>query len=60
MRIFAKLRSFLLLEKGLNDRMDRLESGTNKVFKVIFERLDSIEEIVDFKVPTKRKRIGLN
>lgn len=59
MRIFAKLRSFLLLEKGLNDRMDRLESGTNKVFKVIFERLDSIEEIVDFVVPTKRKRIGL-
>jgi hypothetical protein len=59
MRIFAKLRSFLLLEKGLNDRMDRLESGTNKVFKVVFERLDSIEEIVDFKVPTKRKRIGL-
>ena len=59
MRIFPKLKSFLLLEKGLNDRMDRLESGTNKVFKVVFERLDSIEEIVDFKVPTKRKRIGL-
>lgn len=59
MRIFAKLRSFLLLEKGLNDRMDRLESGTNKVFKAVFERLDSVEEIVDFKVPTKRKRIGL-
>jgi hypothetical protein len=59
MRIFAKLRSFLLLEKGLNDRMDRLESGTNKAFKAVFERLDSVEEIVDFKVPKKRKRIGL-
>jgi hypothetical protein len=59
MRIFAKLRSFLFLEKGLNDRMDRLESGTNKVFKAVFERLDSVEEIVDFKVPKMRKRIGL-
>jgi hypothetical protein len=29
-RIFTKLRSFLLLEQGLNERMSRLESGTNQ------------------------------
>lgn len=58
-RIFTRLRSFLLLEKGLNDRMDRLESGTNKVFKVVFERLDNIESVVDSKLPSTKKRIGL-
>lgn len=58
-RIFTKLRSFLLLEKGLNERMNKLESGTNQVFKVIFERLDSIEDVIDTKLPTTKKKIGL-
>lgn len=60
MRIFAKLRSFLLLEKGVSERMNRLESGTNKIFKVVFERLDAIEAIVDTKLPLTKKKIGLN
>ena len=59
MRIFAKLRSFLLLEKGLSDRIDSQESGTNKMFKVVFERLDRLEEIVDTKLPKTKKKIGL-
>jgi hypothetical protein len=59
MRIFVKLRSFLLLEKGLNERMNKLESGTNKVFKAVFERLDSIEEVIDTKLPTTKRKIGL-
>lgn len=59
MRIFAKLRSFLLLEKGVSERMNRLESGTNKIFKVVFERLDAIEAIVDTKLPSIKKKIGL-
>lgn len=58
-RIFTKLRSFLLLEKGLSDRMSRLESGTNKIFKVVFERLDAIECVVDAKLPSTKKKIGL-
>lgn len=58
-RIFTKLRSFLLLEKGLNERMSRLESGTNKIFKVVFERLDAIELAVDTKLPSTKKKIGL-
>jgi len=58
-RIFTKLRSFLLLEKGLNERIDKLESGTNKVFKIIFERLDSIEEVIDTKLPATKRKIGL-
>lgn len=43
MRIFTKLRSFLMLEKDLSDRMNRLEHGANKMFKVVFERLDNLE-----------------
>jgi hypothetical protein len=58
-RIFTKLRSFLLLEKGLDERMSRLESGTNKIFKVVFERLDAMELIVDTKLPSTKKKIGL-
>jgi hypothetical protein len=59
MRIFTKLRSFLLLEKGLNERIDRLESNSSKVFKIVFERLDNIEAVVDSKLPVRKKNIGL-
>jgi hypothetical protein len=59
MRIFTKLRSFLLLEKNLTERMDKLEMGTNKIFKIVFERLDTIEEMVVPKLPPNRKKIGL-
>jgi len=58
MRIFTKLRSFLMLEKELTERMDGIESGANKVFKVVFERLDNLE----VRLPSHdkdRKKIGL-
>lgn len=58
-RIFTKLRSFLMLEKGLGERIDKLETGTNQVFKAVFERLDSIEEVIDTKLPTTKRKIGL-
>jgi len=58
MRIFTKLRSFLMLEKELVGRVDRLESGTNQMFKVVFERLDDLEERPT-NFPKDRKRIGL-
>ncbi len=63
MRIFMKLRSFLLLEKNLNDRMNTLESGTNQMFKTVFERMDSLErdfdEVIKPKVIEKKRKIGL-
>ena len=58
MRIFTKLRSFLMLEKENSKKIDSLERGTNQLFRVIFERLDNLEE----KLPThskNRRRIGL-
>lgn len=57
MRVFTKLRSFLLLEDQMNTRISNLENGTNKMFKVVFERLDSLEELPVNE--TKKKKIGL-
>jgi hypothetical protein len=59
MRIFTKLRSFHMLEKGLVNRIDRLEIDTTKVFKVVFEKLDNLET----QLPTHSKdrtKIGVN
>jgi len=59
MRIFMKLRSFLLLEKNLSERMNKLEGGTNQIFRIVFERLDKLEKGLP-SLPSKRKRIGLD
>ena len=58
-RIFTKLRSFHLLEKNLTDKIDRLEDGVNKIFKVVFERMDVMENVIDTKLPSTKKKIGL-
>jgi hypothetical protein len=52
-RIFIKLRSFLAMEKTHTDKT------THKLFKIIFERMDAIEEQIKPKLPTNRKKIGL-
>lgn len=59
MRIFTRLRSFLLLEQELRGEIDKLKKGTNGLFKIVFERLDNLE---DTSPPLKpnRKKIGLN
>ena len=58
MRIFTKLRSFHMLEKDLVNRIDRLESDSTEVFKVVFERLDKIENLED-SMSENRKKIGI-
>jgi phage regulator Rha-like protein len=60
MRIFTRLRSFLMLEKDLSERVTKLEQGTNQMFKVVVERLDNYEEMVTPKLPGSRKKVGLN
>ena len=59
MRIFTRLRSYLLLEKDLSGRMDKLEIGTNKMFKVVFERLDNLEDEKEKPIDPNRKIIKL-
>lgn len=59
MRTFIKLRSFLALESALEERVGKLERSTNQLFKIVFERLDNLEEGLP-AFPKDRKKIGLN
>ena len=59
MRTFIKLRSFLAIENSLPDKVSKLEQGTNKLFKVVFERLDCLEEQVGPQANPQRRKIGL-
>lgn len=58
MRTFIKLRSFLAMESSLAERVGKLEKSTNQLFKVVFERLDDLEDGLP-NHPKDRKRIGL-
>lgn len=57
-RTFIRLRSFLSMENALTEKVNKLEQGTNKLFKIVFERLDSVEESTPGLNP-QRKKIGL-
>ena len=59
MRTFIKLRSFLVIENSLPEKVSKLEQGTNKLFKVVFERLDNLEEQVNPKLDPHRRKISL-
>lgn len=52
MRTFTKLRSFLAMDSSLED-------DTNQLFKIVFKRLDTLEEQITPKLPANRKKIGL-
>lgn len=58
-RTFTKLRSFLAMEASLNERVGKLEQNSTKMFRIILERLDSIEDDIAPKLPPNRKKIGL-
>ena len=59
MRTFTKLRSFLSMENSLEGRVNNLEKGTHKLFKIVFEKLDKLDEQITPKLPANRKKIGL-
>ena len=59
MRIFTKLRSFHALESNLANELKDLKDTTNQLFKVVFERLDNLEDQITPKLPTNRKKIVL-
>ncbi len=58
-RTFTKLRSFLSMESSINQRMDKIEIDTNMIFKILFEKLDTINEQLAPTHSAKRKIIGL-
>lgn len=59
MRTFTKLRSFLAMESSLKNEMGQLKRDTNQLFKIVFEKLDNLEEQLTPKLPANRKKISL-
>lgn len=57
MRIFVKLRSYFALEERVSEKVERLEKDVTQIFKIVFERLDHIEDSRPLFSP-KRKKIG--
>lgn len=58
MRIFVKLRSYYALEERMERKVNKLEQNVTQVFKVVFERLDKLEDAP--KVQKILKKICLN
>ena len=57
-RIFVKMRKLLASEESLTDRLEQLEKGSDKLFRIVFERLDNVENMVPL-LPKDRNKIGL-
>jgi hypothetical protein len=58
MRVFTRLRSFYAQDEKTNHKVNKLGEDVTQVFKVVFQRLDNLEE----KLPSlneDRRRIGL-
>lgn len=58
MRTFIKIRHFLASDETLAERLSKLEKGTDQLFRIVFERLDTLETETP-ALPSKRKKIGL-
>jgi len=59
MRTFPKIRSFLAMESSLKEEVGNVKDGINQLLKIIFERLDNLEDQITPKLPSNRKKIGL-
>lgn len=58
-RVFTRLRSFLAMENSNTKKINKLEKETRTLFKIVFEKMDNIENMVTPKLSTHRKKIGL-
>ena len=58
MRTFVKLRRLLHSDESLTSKINKIEKGADKLFKVVFERLDQLERNTPI-LPQKRKKINL-
>lgn len=58
-RVFNQMRSYLAIENVNADKISKLEKNTNKLFRIVLERMDTLEEVVDSKLPHRKKKIGL-
>ncbi len=58
-RIFVKMRNSLVLEEPLAKKVSEIEASTNKLFKIVFERINTIDDQIAPKLSPTRKKIGL-
>ena len=56
---FIKLRTLLKSDESLSNRIEKLEKGSNNMFRIVFERLDNLEADLPI-LPNKRRKIGLS
>lgn len=59
MRTFTKLRSFLAMDASLKEDVGNLRKSTSQLFKIVFERLDRLDDQITPRLPANRKKIGL-
>ncbi len=59
MRIFTKLRSFLMIEQEIKGELQNLKSDTGKMFRIVFEKLDALEEDKIINPKKSKRKIGL-
>jgi hypothetical protein len=58
MRAFFELRHFLKEHETLSDKLQQIEKNSDKLFKLVFERLDTLESDLH-PLPPKRRKIGI-
>lgn len=58
-RTFIQMRKILASDQTILQKITDLEQGTDKLFKIVFDRLDQLEAETPI-LPAKRKKIGLN
>ena len=58
MRTFIELRDYFRQGRDLGSELSDLKQNTNQLFKIVFERLDTIEKDDPIRSPDRRK-IGI-
>lgn len=58
-RTFVQMRKLLSEDQSFLQKIDELEKGSNKLFQIVFERLERLEADTPL-LPTKRRKIGLD
>ncbi|MBK24679.1 MAG: DNA-binding protein [Halobacteriovorax sp.] len=56
-KTFIEMRKVLKQDESLSQKLEKLEEGTNQMFKVVFERLDDLEAVAPL-LPPRRTKIG--
>ena len=46
-------------ESFIKEEVGNLKKNTNQLFKIVFERLDNLDEQITPQLPTNRKKIGI-